>query len=235
LEQKTLHGSDDPAVGGDWLQTWSGRELSLSDFGLSLGTANPAIEPRETARVLSGIERFGARCMKTYVVADHSLRVAWRVRELGGSVLDQFYGLNHEGDESLLGFDPPSPLLAICPDLRAVKRRAHLAYFARYALSPELPAVVKEADLDLLVAERRDLMRRPPRAWHPSLEARALAVLPEMSQIHPIHPSDARELWLGEWVRLGTALVRDYRAEIGPDAHASLASAVADSRHWDQP
>jgi hypothetical protein len=152
LEQKIFYGFDDFVVGGEWLQTWSGRELSLSDFGLSLGTANPAIEPRETARVLSGIERFGARCMKTYVVADHSLRVAWRVRELGGSVLDQFYGLNHEGDESLLGFDPPSPLLAICPDLRAVKRRAHLAYFARYALSPELPAVVKEADLDLLTS-----------------------------------------------------------------------------------
>jgi hypothetical protein len=47
--------------------------------------------------------------------------------------------------------------------------------------------------------------------------------------------ADARELWLWEWLKLGTALVRDYRAEIGPDAHASLASAVADSRHWDQP
>ena len=230
--EQTLHGSDDSAVGGEWLQTWGGRELSLSDFGIGLGTANPAIEPRETARVLSGIERFGARCLKTYVVADHSLRVAWRVRELGGSVLDQFYGLNHEGDESLLGFDPPSPLLSICPDLRAVKRRAHLAYFARYGLPPELPAIVKEADLDLLVTERRDLMRRPPRAWHPSLEARALAVLPEMSQIHPIYPSDARELWLSEWVRLGTELVSDHRAEIGPDAHAALASAVVRAPYW---
>lgn len=185
----------------DWIQTSSGEVLPLGDFGASLGVGNPAIEPRETARVLAGTERFGARCLRPYTVAEHSVRVSWRVRELGGSTLDQFYGLNHEGDESVLGFDPASPLLRLLPDLRAAKHRAHLAYFARYALDPALPAVVKEADLDLLVTERRDLMADCRRPWWPELESRR----PLARVVVPWTRHDAHAVFLDEWRTLARA------------------------------
>lgn len=197
---QTIQETDD---NHDWLQTSQGGVLPLSDFGASLGVENAAINPRETARVLSGIERFGARCLVPYTVAEHSVRVAWRVRDLGGSVLDQFYGLNHEGDESLLGFDPPSPMLRLLPDLRAMKRRAHLAYFTRYALDPDLPAVVKEADLDLLVTERRDFMAHCSRPWHPSIESRT----PLQGRIVPWSREAAQAEFLREWSQLARLML----------------------------
>ena len=107
------------------LQTWRGGILELPDFGIARGAQNEAIHHTETARVLSGIERWGARTRSRYTVAEHSVRVAWRVAELGGDVEAQWRAINHEGDEAVLGFDPASPLLAICPELRALKLRAH--------------------------------------------------------------------------------------------------------------
>ncbi len=87
------------------------------------------------------------------------MRVADCVRDLGGTALDQWSALNHEGDEALLGFDPPSPMLRLLPDLRALKQKAHEAYCRRYGLPVLLPPIVKHADLVLLATEKRDLMQ----------------------------------------------------------------------------
>lgn len=139
-----------------WLQTHLGRQLRVPEWN------HDAICLEETAYVLSGIHRFGARTDPYYTVAEHSVRVADCIVQLGGSALEQFIGINHEGDEALLGFDPASPLLRLLPDLKALKRLAHESYMRRYGLSIELPAIVKHADLVLLATEKRDLMRANP-------------------------------------------------------------------------
>jgi len=136
-----------------WLQTYLGRQLRVPEWN------HDAICLEETAYVLSGIHRFGARTDPYYTVSEHSVRVADCIALLGGSALDQFVGINHEGDEALLGFDPGSPLLRLLPDLKALKRLAHESYMRRYGLPIEMPAIVKHADLVLLTTERRDLMR----------------------------------------------------------------------------
>ena len=71
------------------------------------------------------------------------------------------------GDKAILGFDPPSPLLQLCPDLKALKRKAHIAYQSRYGLPIELSKIVKHADLVLLATEKRDLMLAEPTPWLP--------------------------------------------------------------------
>ena len=142
-----------------WLQTFEGKQLRIPEFN------SDAISLRETATVLSRICRFGGRTRVFYSVAEHSIRVAECVAMLGGTPLEQFYALNHEGDEALLGFDPPSPLLRILPDLRDLKRKAHEAYMKRYGLPVEIPAIVKRADLILLATEKRDLMKPSPAEW----------------------------------------------------------------------
>jgi hypothetical protein len=172
--------------------------LPLPDFGASKGRENSCIHHTETARVLSGIERFGARTQKRYTVAEHSVRVAWCVQDMGGTNEEQWAAINHEGDEALLGFDPASPVVAICPDLRELKRRAHFAYCLRYGLAVELPALVKLADLTLLMTERRDLMGPIPRPWHASLEA--ITPLPDV--IKPMGAEQAAHVFLHTWREL---------------------------------
>lgn len=142
-----------------WLQTYLGKQLRIPEWN------HDAITLTETAYVLSGINRFGARTEPYYSVSEHSVRVADCVALLGGTPLDQFIAINHEGDEALLGFDPGSPLLKLLPDLKALKRLAHESYMRRYDLPIELPAIVKHADLVLLATEKRDLMKPAPAQW----------------------------------------------------------------------
>ena len=89
---------------GIWIQTGEGKQLRIPEFNAD------AISLGETATVLSRICRFGGRTRVFYSVAEHSVRVAQCVADLGGTLHEQFYALNHEGDEALLGFDTPSPI-----------------------------------------------------------------------------------------------------------------------------
>ena len=143
-----------PPAASVWLQTHLGRQMRIPEWN------HDAITLRETATVLSRICRWGGRTSVFYSVAEHSIRVAECVRDLGGTPLEQFIAINHEGDEALLGFDPPAPMLKLLPDLRELKSLAHESYMKRYGLPLELPAIVKRADAILLATERRDLL--PP-------------------------------------------------------------------------
>lgn len=155
-----------------WVQTYLGHQLRIPEFN------GDAITVTETAAVLSKLCRFSGRTLTFYSVAEHSVRCAWLVEELGGSKFEQFYALNHEGDESLLGFDPPSPLLKLTPDLRALKEAAHTAYMTRYGLPIKMPAIVKQADLIMLATEKRDLMSKEPAPWFPMPEPRGNRIEP---------------------------------------------------------
>lgn len=159
IENSVAHVDGTSRPGDVWLQTYLGRQLRVPEWN------HDAICLEETAYVLSGIHRFGARTDPYYTVSEHSVRVADCIALLGGSALDQFVGINHEGDEALLGFDPASPLLRLLPDLKSLKRLAHESYMRRYGLPVELPAIVKHADLVLLATEKRDLMRPEPVRW----------------------------------------------------------------------
>ena len=157
-----------------WVQTYRGYALEVPTFECP----DEAITVEETAHVLAGINRFGSRTKEPYNVAQHSVLVARWVRDNGGSALEQFQALNHEGDEALLGFDPPAPLVATCPGLAEVKLAAHRRYCRRYGLPEALAPIVKRADLVLLATEKRDLMGPEPRPWRPLPEPLAERIVP---------------------------------------------------------
>lgn len=189
-----------------WLQTFEGKQLRVPEFNAD------AISLTETATVLSRICRFGGRTRVFYSVAEHSIRVAECVAMLGGTPLEQFYALNHEGDESLLGFDPPSPLLKLLPDLRDLKRKAHVAYMNRYGLPVEIPAIVKRADLILLATEKRDLMEPSPAEWtcgeEPLVDRIPLSHAPlavPQSAITGMRMEFARNDFIAKWRSLASA------------------------------
>lgn len=172
-----------------WVQTYLGRQLRMPEFN------GDAINLVETATVLSRICRFGGRTEVFYSVAEHSVRCALFVRDAGYSLFEQFYALNHEGDESLLGFDPPSPLLRLTPDLRQLKHAAHTAYMTRYGLPIEMPAIVKIADAVLLSTEKRDLMKTEPMPWYSMPNLMPATIVPWSMQ-------EAAERFLSLWHEL---------------------------------
>lgn len=186
-------------MSGNWLQSAHGRRINLPDFS---SPDERCICFQETAWVLSGIQRFGARTTEAYTVAEHSMNVARLVWEWGGDALTQFVALNHEGDESLMGFDPPAPLLRECPDLRALKAQAHAAYFGHYRLNPVLPWLVKEADMYMLLWEKRDLMAPSIHPWDLTPEALGLE-LPARKLVPKYkRRSRLRDEFAHEWKRL---------------------------------
>ena len=177
-----------------WLQTYLGKQLRIPECNQDVITLE------ETAAVLSRICRFGARTWPLnnfYSVAEHSVRVADCIKLLGGTDQDQWEGINHEGDEAVLGFDPPSPLLQLCPDLKALKRKAHVAYQSKYGLPIELSKIVKHADLVLLATEKRDLMLAAPAPWLPMPD-------PLPQKIHPWQNPFAR--FINRWRELAKAV-----------------------------
>ena len=177
-----------------WLQTYLGKQLRIPECNQDVITLE------ETAAVLSRICRFGARTWPLnnfYSVAEHSVRVADCIKLLGGTDQDQWEGINHEGDEAVLGFDPPSPLLQLCPDLKALKRKAHVAYQSKYGLPIELSKIVKHADLVLLATEKRDLMLAAPAPWLPMPD-------PLPQKIHPWQNPYAR--FINRWRELARSV-----------------------------
>lgn len=129
----------------------------------------------EDLEALSRVCRFGGHCRVFYSVAEHSVRVCWRVRELGGSEAAQRAALLHDAHEAY----PPGDQLG--PVLRDVWRRtggsdpvsimaaqAFAAVAERFGIAHSRnAALVKRADVELLAIERERILSpaRDPSIW----------------------------------------------------------------------
>ncbi len=150
-----------------------------------------APQPEDVAfadlRALSRINRYGGHMLVDhYDVAEHSVRVARRLLDLGATPLVALAGLCHDCHEAY----PPGDQLG--PFLRAMKSAADCALLnvkpqafdgllaveheAKWAVRTALGVVdvfalpasgglVKRVDMELLATERRDLMAASPVDW----------------------------------------------------------------------
>ena len=138
------------------LQTWRGGILELPDFGIARGAQNEAIHHTETARVLSGIERFefaGAATTDQFATFTRSQlsaigNIVGREKLIPVTDVVEVYNaalnLNHTGNTVILTF-PASETVALLK--------------ARGFTADHFGAIHPGGKLGALLMRVRDLMR----------------------------------------------------------------------------
>ena len=118
---------------------------------------NNKIDIEEIAYALSNTCRFGGHCKQYYSVAQHSVLVAQRVPSW--CYMDALF---HDAAEAYLG-DMPTPLKQLLPDYKNMTHKVEFWLQQKMGINIEQPEI-KKADLEVLAAEKRDLM--PPDTCH---------------------------------------------------------------------
>lgn len=186
-----------------WTQTYMGGKWDL------LAPTPKMVDWTEVSFVLSRIHRFGGHTLFPLSVARHSLHVEHYVRKAKGNTRARLYALLHDAHEFVLG-DMPTPvqqaltLLSrsynerlgqpLAVDFKAVltdlKARTDRAIFTAAGLNAadvhNYRALVHEADLSALMAERQDFMSEPPAPWDAPLESIKFKPLPTLDPSVPV-------------------------------------------------
>lgn len=136
-----------------WIQTYSGQAFWFE-------SPNSSISPLDIATALSRLARFNGHTTEFYSVAQHSVLVSLCVKDLGGTLEEQLWGLLHDAAEAYLG-DLSSPLkhLPCMSGFRELEDRVMGQIVERFRLFPSAqPEVVSKADRMMLAAEKQQLM-----------------------------------------------------------------------------
>lgn len=171
-----------------WMQTHKGR----FDF------AEPGkhwMDIESIAHSLSLICRFNGHCKEFYSVAQHSVYVSQLCKPD-----NRLSGLLHDAPEAYIG-DMVSPLKKMIPAFQAFEGDVWEVLARQQGLPLALPQDVKDADLEMLALEARDLMGVDPTAWGlkaPSVNAK---ITPWDSKRAERHFLDAYRAILGEYPR----------------------------------
>lgn len=145
----------------------------------------------DIAHALANLCRYTGHTRAFYSVAQHSVLVSYQVPSEHALA-----GLLHDAAEAFIG-DVAKPLKRLLPEYQAIEARVEAAVFARFGLPAELPACVHDADLVLLLTEKRDLM--------PACRSREWAiegVRPMERRIWPWAPEQARAAFLQRFEEL---------------------------------
>ena len=172
-----------------WIQTIGGHAFDLIDM------TDNVFDPDEIAVVLSREPRFTAHTQWPYSVAQHSVLVARRFT----STPRRLAGLLHDVPEVVTN-DISSPVKCLLKragerELSDLQDRIACWIAREHDFPVELFDEVKQADLEALATEKRDLTGPEPRPWCPLPE-------PWSERIEPWHPDYARDAWLAEYSQL---------------------------------
>lgn len=153
----------------------------------------------DIATALSRICRFTGHTSCFYSVAQHSVTVS-RI------VPPEFalQGLLHDAAEAYLG-DVSTPLKQLIPEYKVIEHRVERVICQAFDLPFPLDPSIKQADLRMLVTEKRDLMPRPTKrssetdevAWFPFS-----GVEPLEESIEPMSASRAKRAFLDRYAEL---------------------------------
>lgn len=143
---------------GDWINTYRGQQF------WPLDPRPHEIHIEDIAHALSMQCRFTGHVHRFYSVAEHCVRVSERC-----APSDALWGLLHDASEAYL-IDVARPVKRSRPmrGYRKAEARLMRAVCKRFALWPEEPASVKEADHRMLVTEAQALMDLHPQWLFPA-------------------------------------------------------------------
>lgn len=110
----------------------------------------------DIAHALSNICRFTGHPREFYSVAQHAFYVSTIVPPQHARA-----ALLHDGTEAYLS-DMSSPLKALMPAYKELEHKVERLLLSSFGLPPDLHPCIKQADLEMLATEKRDLM--PPNA-----------------------------------------------------------------------
>lgn len=188
-----------------WIATLKGRAFDLL-------TPRPGdVDFDEIAETLAGLPRFNRHTLRAYSIAEHSCRVADAMPKPL-----RIHGLLHDAHEFALG-DQTTPwreaLLAKLPHVAGqvayalddmkhnVDEAIYIAAGLPFPVPPDVRALVKRADLQLLATEKRDLMAPCDRPWCEGVE-------PLPQRIEPWGPAKAKREFLDRLADLTQAAKR---------------------------
>ena len=157
------------------------------------------VDIEDIATALSRICRFTGHTRSFYSVAQHSVYVSYLVPEEFA-----LQGLLHDASEAYMG-DVSTPLKQLIPEYKAIEHRVEQAIAEKFGLPFPLHPSVKQADLTMLVTEKRDLMPTPTWeqrevdrcAWEPFE-----GISPRSVEVVPFSPDEARALFMRRYTRL---------------------------------
>ena len=135
-----------------WRDTITGRRFDYAT------PENYKFDIEEIAHALSQLCRFTGHTKEFYSVAQHSVMVSWLLPpEL------RLIGLLHDAAEAFVG-DINAPLKQLLPQVKELENRIQAAIYKQYGVVDTIraAAMVKEADIRMLMTEKRDLMPGMP-------------------------------------------------------------------------
>ncbi len=119
---------------------------------------NNVLDIEDIAHALANICRFAGHCKEYYSVAQHSVLVANLVPSIHYKA-----ALFHDAAEAYLN-DIPSPLKVLLPDYKEITKKVEAWLQQVLEINIYAPEI-KQADLQLLAAEKRDLMLPNTQEW----------------------------------------------------------------------
>ena len=139
------------------------------------------VEIADIAHGLANTCRFSGQCREFYSVAQHSVLVASLM-----PANQRLIGLMHDAPESYIG-DLVKPLKRELPDYKHVEGIVWRAICQKFRMDENLPVALKNADMRVLMTERRDLMN------HGSIVFDGQDAYPPLAEtIVPWSPDEAR-------------------------------------------
>jgi hypothetical protein len=154
---------------GDWMRTRSGGRFYPQDV-------RPGdIKPLDIASGLARECRYGGQISGWFTVAEHSILVAGLLPPHL-----RFAGLMHDAPEGLIR-DMTRPNKRALPDYQKLEDEVWAAIAATYGLDLELDPLIKQADNDVLLAERSVFYPNDYTKW----DIRGTAADVEIRQLNP--------------------------------------------------
>jgi hypothetical protein len=174
-----------------WIQTFTGIQFNI------LEPTPEMIDIHDIAHALSNLCRFTGHSKSFYSVAQHSYLIAARVPEE-----DMLAALLHDAPEAYLAdiSSPVKRLPGFGGEYAKLEARIHAAICLKFGVELDMPHSVREADLKMLVTEKRDLMAD---GYDWKIEYNDQPVEPYHFTIDPHGPLVARDQFLRTFKKLG--------------------------------